>query len=318
MAGAPESSAMVSHQVMENQISGGKAMGLPMLLKVDGFYVEQQWEVLETVTCGCYEGANRYKVMDRSGKVQLFAVKEKTGFCWRYCCGEHRPFTMHVNDVTGAKDQKMAVFKRPYHCCQWAVIPCCLPTVHAHYTVDETGRTIGTSHDTLIATMRTPWCGGCFSPTYDVYDRDNAYQARITGPFCCICDFCGADFSIENAAGNHIGTLKKLGAKTARDVVTELNTDADTFRVEFPIELGPEIKLGILATLFHIDFSFFEDERSPRECKCCDIYCCGVPMACCPKYCACCCYATKQAREKAKKDKLRANKGAPQNGEMDR
>jgi hypothetical protein len=43
MAGAPDSAAMVSHQVMDNQISGGKAMGLPMLQKVDGFFVEQQY-----------------------------------------------------------------------------------------------------------------------------------------------------------------------------------------------------------------------------------------------------------------------------------
>ena len=97
----------------------------------------------------------------------------------------------------------------------------------------------------------------------------------------------------------------------------ELETDADTFRISFPQAMPPQIKMGVLAGLFQIDFSFFEDNRSPRECRFCDIYCCGWPMACCPVWLACCCYATKESREKAKKEKHRSN-GAPQAAEMDR
>jgi hypothetical protein len=52
-------------------------------MKYLGLFVEQEWEVLETMTCGCYEGYNKYKVMDGSGKVQLYKVKESTGCCWR-------------------------------------------------------------------------------------------------------------------------------------------------------------------------------------------------------------------------------------------
>jgi len=230
--------ANLANEMLERQKDGGAPAGLAMLEKVNGLYVEQQWEVLETVTCGCYEGANRYKVMDQSGKVHLYTVKEKTAWCWRYCCGEHRPFTMNVVDETGNKEQTMMVLKRGYACCGWAVCPCCQHSVHAHYVVDASGHPINhTGSDTLIATVRTPWLGGCCVPTLNLHDRNDVYMGQITGPVCCVADCCGADFSITDKESKKIGELKKLSAKTLKGVVMELNTDADNFKITFPESL---------------------------------------------------------------------------------
>jgi Scramblase len=225
---------------------------------------------------------------------------------------------MEVTDVTGSKDQKMMVLKRGYAFCGWAVCPCCIHSVSAHYVVDAAGQPINhTGSDTLIATIRVPWAGGCFTPTLNIEDRNGNYMGQVTGPCCCVTDCCGADFSIQDANGGKIGDIRKLGAGSLKDAVLELNTDADKFKISFPENLDPTMKMAILASLFQIDFSFFEDDRSPRECRCCDCYCCGWPMACFPKWMVCCCcYATKKEREAEEKKKKK--EGAPQDEEMGR
>jgi len=236
----------------------------------------------------------------------------------RYCCGEHRPFTLNIMDETGKSPQRMMVFKRGYACCGWAVLPCCQHSVSAHYVVDTQGNPINhIGNDTLIAKVYVPWLGGCCIPTLNIQDRNGQYMGNIKGPMCCVADCCGASFDINDPTGKKIGGIEKLSAKTLKGLVMELNTDADNFRITFPESLEPTLKMAILASLFQIDYSFFEDDRSPRECRCCDIYCCGWPMACFPKWTVCCCcYASKKEREKAEKEKK--NKGAPMEAEMDR
>ena len=215
----------------------------------------------------------------------------------------------------------MMVLKRGYAWCGFAVCyPCCAHSVSAHYVVDTQGNPINhTGSDTLIAKVSVPFGGGCCTPTLNLSDRNDKHMGQITGPFCCVTDCCGADFSIKDADGKKIGELKKLSAKTLKGMVMELNTDADNFKITFPESLDPTFKMAILASLFQVDFSFFEDDRSPRECRCCDIYCCGWPMACFPKWMVCCCcYSSKKEREEAEKKKKQQGKGAPQETEMDR
>lgn len=223
-------------------------------------------------------------------------------------------------DETGSgKAQRMMVLKRGYAFCGCAIFPCCQHSVSAHYVVDAQGNPINhTGSDTLIAKVYVPWCGGCCTPTLNIQDRNGNYMGRVTGPLCCVTDCCGADFNIEDAQGKEIGKLQKVKASTIKDVVMEMSTDADKFRISFPESLDPTMKMAILASLFQIDFSFFEDDRSPRECRCCDIYLCGWPMACFPRWMVCCCcYATKREREAAEKKKKEGN-GAPQDADMDR
>jgi len=313
---AQENEKNLAMDMITQQQDGGAPAGLAFLEKVNGLYIQQEWEVLETFTLGCYQGANRYTVMDHSGKVTLFTVKEETSCCNRSCCGKDRPFTMNINDETGTKRQRMMIVKRDYACCGWAVCPCCIHHLYVHYVVDAQGNPISHhGHDTLIAEVSVPWCGGCLVPTLDYKDRNGTFLGSMTGPCCCVTDFCGADFTITNKDGTEIGKLDKIRAKSIKDAVMEIETEADKFKITFPLELDPTFKMAILASLFQIDFAFFEDDRSPRECRFCDWYCCGFPCACFPKCFVCCClFATKEDREKAEKKK---EKGAPQIEEME-
>jgi len=110
------------------------------------------------------------------------------------------------------------------------------------------------------------------------------------------------DQELYDAEGLKVGDLKKISIQTARDAVVELESDADKYRIDFPKDTKPEVKLALLSALFHIDFMYYEDDvrcraratnvrvtdanlrparprpfhinvqRSPREGKCCDLY----------------------------------------------
>ena len=304
-------------QMIANQMAGGPANGLQMLREVDGFLVEQQWEALETITCGCYESQNEYRVNDRSGRVHLFTATERTPFLYRYCCGENRPFTFNIMDQSAKKPQKFAVMTRDFRLCSLAVCPCCLHHVKSYYAVDAAGNSVSArSYDTLIAKASTPFLGGCCKPTMNLYDRDDNFMGSVVGPFCCVFRFCGADFDVLDENGNKMGELKKLAVKNLKDVVVDLSTDVDNFLITIPPNVKPEMKMALLSVLLHLDFMFYEDDRSLTECKFCDLYCCGVRCAVCPVWCTCCCcYTTKEARREAEK---RKEKGAPQADGMER
>jgi len=297
--------------MIDRQKAGGTPAGLSFLEKVDGLFIEQQWLVLETITCGCYQGQNKYKVSDRSGKVQLFTVQEVNGCCSREICGSHRPFKMNVLDETGNAAQKMIVFERNYAFCGWAVCPCCMHHVNVYYVVDASGHSLHPSAETLVARVQVPWLGGCCVPTYNIQDRNGEHAGHLEGPCCCVSDFCGADFKVHDKNGNKVGDLEKLSVKTLKSLAMELETQARNFKINFPDTLDPTIKMAVLAAVFEIDYEFFEDDRSPRECRFWDFYCCGAPCSCFPVWCACCCYGTKEKREEAEEKKERGH-GAPE------
>lgn len=234
-----------------------------------------------------YEQKNKYTVFGPHGKVKLFLAKEKTHCFWRICCGEHRPFKFTVYDHTGEKDKKAMVFKRDFRFCGWAAIPCCAHKVDVHYLVNSKGKALGRENSkTKVANVRVPVCGGGLIPTFYVDDNNGHNLAKITGPFCCVCDTCGSEFNIHDNEGKLIGEIRKLSPKNLKDTALELVTEADRFKLTFPKELSPSTKMALLAATLQIDFQFFEDDRGLLQCRFCDIYCCGWPCACCPK---CCC-----------------------------
>jgi hypothetical protein len=307
-------------EMIDHQKNKGGPEGMKLLEKVDGFFITEEWLVLETFTCGCYQGQNRYKVFDASGKVQLYKVNETTNCCLRECCGKHRPFTMHVMDESGSKEELMMIFHRRYAFCGWAVIPCCQSELYTHYMIDANGNPMSSrSEDNKIATVRVPWLGGCCTPTLDVTDRTGKSMGQIIGPFCCVSTFCGSDFGLHDATGARIGEVKKLQPENLREFVMQLETNAKNFKITFPDTMDPAFKMAVLASVFQLDFEFFEDDRSPTEGRCCDCYLCGWPCSCLPQsLVCCCCYATKKEREEAEKRKNQNKQGAPQTDDMGR
>ena len=309
----------MAEQVLDAKAEAGSKefAALKLLERLDGFRVEQKVELIEVVTCNCWERPNEYIVFDKDGKVKLFNVTEKTSCCMRQCCGEHRPFTLKVYDHTGKKDKKIMTIKRGFHCpCPYVLpLPCCGNSIRVHYMVDDEGNEISReSSATLMSHVYLPLCGGFCIPTLNISDARGKVAATVKGPFCCVTDCCGADFSLNDPQGKPIGEIKKYGASSLKDITRELVSDADMYGVSFPADLNPAVKMAVLAALLQIDFIFFEDQRSPREGRCCDLWCCGCPLACMPAWLCCCLYTSKEAREKAKKNK----KGAPEADEMER
>jgi hypothetical protein len=291
--------------------------GLELIKELDGLYIQQEWEIFEQVV-SWYEQKNEYTVFDKNHKTKLFKAQEETSCCFRLCCGENRPFTIHLNDTTGEKDKKALVFNRKYRCCGWAVIPCCAHRVDVHYMVDANGNTIGSTSDrTKVSSVDVPLCGGCCQPTWHIRNKKGETQASINGGTCCVCDFCGKDFTITDASGAKIGSLKKLSPKNFKQAAMEMVSEADNFRVEFPKSLDPGIKLALMAATLQIDFTFFEDDRGPCQGRCCDIWCCGWACPCVPAWCLCLpCFACCCSDEKKKGKDKNKKKGAPETVEM--
>ncbi|GBG31567.1 Phospholipid scramblase 1 [Hondaea fermentalgiana] len=285
--------------------------GLNLLKDLDGLFIRQEWEILEQLTTW-YEQSNEYTIFDKDGKVQLFRMKEKTMCCYRLCCGENRPFRVKVYDQTGKKDKAALVFKRKFRFCGLALIPFCNHRVDVHYLVDQDNNQIGhESSRTLISRVEVPFChGGCCWPTWRIKDRQGQTKANLYGPFCMVCDCCGANFHLYDNEGRRTGGVRKLAPDSLKGVAMELVTEADNFKLDFDKELHPAIKMALIAAVLQIDFTFFEDHRTICEGRLCDCWWCGYACPCVPKCCCCCC------SDKDKKKNSKERKGAPEAEEM--
>lgn len=303
----PEAQEMIRQDIMfANEKVETEFPALKFLRRDNGFFVQQEWEVLEYVTT-FWEQQNEYKIFDQKGNLRLFEAREKTNVCCRLCCSEHRPFTFRLEDVVNSKrnekGKKALVLSRNFRCCGWALFPCCAHEVDVHYMVDQkTAKSLGsTSQYTRAARVRVPWLGGLFCPTYHLEDYAGERLAYITGPFCCVCDCCGAKFKIHANDGSQIGDIAKLRPENLKEFAYELETEADNYHVKFDKDDTPfNLKLATLAATFLIDFNFFEDRRGLRQCRCCDIYLCGYALPCLPAcfftFCCPCCRPNKSEK----------------------
>lgn len=262
------------------------------------------------------------------GDIKIMRAEEKTGFCARCCCGENRGF--EFNFQTSQSKETFVKLKRGYRCCGWAVIPCCAHRVNVYSAVQVNEENkleiVGSASDlNLAASVRVPWFhGGCCIPCFNIHDEKGDKVGHIWGYSCCcmpcvVCDFCGADFGVYRD-GKQVGALKKQGVKNCKDYLYEMHTEADKFTVEFTEEalkdgsVDTNFKLAVLAAVIQIDFNFFEDKRGIKECRCCDIACCGYALACLPSpvlfvcgllgsLLCCCCKGDDDDDKKKKKKK---------------
>lgn len=295
---------------------------LERIQKTPGFYVKQNWEALEAVAGCCgYEQGNSYEVSNipaaeyrdkgMEGDVKIMRAEEQTGCCTRCFCGENRGFTF--NFQTPQSKETFVRLERSYRCCGWAVIPCCAHKVNVYSTVqkneDNKLEVLGNSDDLqLAAQVKVPMFhgGGCM-PRFRLYDENHKQTGYVYGYSCCcapcvICDFCGANFFIHKN-GQYVGKMEKKGVSSCKDYLYELHTDADKFTVEFEEDalksgaIDVNFKLAVLATVLQIDFNFFEDKRGIKECRCCDIACCGYALPCIPGWCLVFCLCCKKKKE---------------------
>lgn len=288
----------------------------------------------------CYEQQNKYSVFSLAqgggkakGSVQFLEATEDTTLCTRLCCGENRGFTFDLRDVES--DAKMFRFGRRYRCCGCAAVPGCAHQVNVYNMINEKdsvkqNKTVsygGSSSKNQLARVRTPFCGGCIFPTYylELYDPETNSMVKrgtVSGNSCwycpcVVCDCCGATFGVHDENGEHVGTIIKPRPSTYKEFWLELKTESDKYKVELANkDVNFNLKLAILASVFQIDFNFFEDKRGIQECHCCDLYLCGYALPICPLGCLflCCCKKGNEGKGK----QMTAGKGSPDHAYMSR
>ncbi|GMR44242.1 hypothetical protein PMAYCL1PPCAC_14437, partial [Pristionchus mayeri] len=96
----------------------------------------------------------------------------------------------------------------------------------------------------------------CCVPNYTVLDEHEREILLIDSPDCCELG-CGCGdkfFEVRTLRDDDIGNIQKKWA----GLLQESFTDADTFGVNFPIDLSVRIKAILIGATFLIDFIHFE------------------------------------------------------------
>ncbi|RUS81938.1 hypothetical protein EGW08_010283 [Elysia chlorotica] len=137
---------------------------------------------------------------------------------------------------------------RDFKCCAgcpWCADGCCIYPI---YVKDKFGQKLG------MTRQLNYWC----TPHMGIFDESDTLIYEITGP-CCPCQTpcCKGDVDypiINSQTRSQVGTIKKVWT----DVLRECFTDVTTFSLLFPLDLDVKHKALMLAAVFLVDFSIFE------------------------------------------------------------
>jgi len=236
---------------MQRPAVTGCPPGLEYLAQIDQLVVKQIKEIIEIVTN--WEMANKYQITNSVGQ-QVYFASEESDTCQRQCCGPQRGFTMHINDNM---QQEVIRVVREFKCCtgnQWCICGCCKGHCSVEVTVEApVGEVVGKIRQA---------CSG-WKPHMKLETAEGIEYARIRGP-CCYGAICcpNSDFKITNMSEEEveIGKITKKWAGFGAEVLT----DAQTFAVEFPMDMDVRQKAVFIGAVFLIDFMYFEKKNQKK------------------------------------------------------
>ena len=141
-------------------------------------FVEQQIGIIEAITHGAYEEANKYKIFANTAGLAYFAVEESS--CMSRCfCAPNHELTVHFYSVNRNGPELFKMLK-PFKCCCPACAPCC-----------QKEATVTAVNGSPIAYFQQPCFGGCCTPVLDAYESQGGKKiGTLSGPFCCIGGLC--------------------------------------------------------------------------------------------------------------------------------
>ena len=198
--------------------------------------VKQKVELLEAFLG--WEGSNKYKVYNGAGQ-ELYKAKEDTDCCTRQCLGPNRPFDLEIEDMQG---NELIHLYRPLRCTS-CLFPCFLQEME-----------VCSPPGTVIGSITQEW--SVCAPQYSVRDQDGNVALTIEGPICTT-SICGSDVEFKVCSPDGSTEVGKI-SKQWSGFLREGFTDADTFGINFPIDLDVRMKAVLLGATFLIDFNFFE------------------------------------------------------------
>ncbi|CAI5449003.1 unnamed protein product [Caenorhabditis angaria] len=201
---------------------------LDVIQMTNALIVVQSMETIEILTG--FETQNRYVVKDMFMRPILYAFERSNGFR-RNFSGNRRDFTMEFADIYGAVIMKGR-----------RSLICCSDEFKFQYPV---GQTIGT------ITME-----GCDHSFYVHPSVGPRFMAQTP---CCSCG--DSHFPVVLSGGGKVGEIVRLYPGYFKGMIS----DADTFMVHFNSALPVYHKLLMMATVFLMDFVYFEDNDRRRR-----------------------------------------------------
>ncbi|CAJ0950384.1 unnamed protein product, partial [Mesorhabditis belari] len=223
-------------------------IGLEYLTQIDKIMIHQKKSILEAVTE--WEVANKYVLLNAVGQ-QVYYAFEESGCCTRQFCAQNRGFTMHIVDNF---QREVLTIRRPFKCC----------TAGCLASIDTCGHevSIETPAGEKIGMVRQRF--SCCANNFSVLNGDESKEIfKISGPNMCSWTYncnCCADkvFEIMNPEGQPCGAIRKKWGGWVKEAFTQ----ADTFSVEFPVDLDVRCKAALLGATFLIDFLQFENKQN--------------------------------------------------------
>ena len=198
---------------------------------------------------------------DGTKSQKLFHACEISGCCARNCCGNMRPFNMALT-LLPSKDPNDAflTFRRPFRCTYLCFNRPVLFVKECAPALEETTPAIGTTVN--------PW--RCCDLAFNIMDDSENLIYKVVGSCCqpglyCTCPWepCNKiEFSIQPPEGEDtLGMIAKEWSGCGKEAFT----DADNFSIEFPEGATPRHKSILLATVFLIDFMYFENNSNKNN-----------------------------------------------------
>ncbi|XP_005401495.1 PREDICTED: phospholipid scramblase 2 [Chinchilla lanigera] len=217
-----------------SDIISNSPAGLEHLVGVNQLIVCQRFD-LEVPDC--LKSSKTYEVMNNQGQ-RIYFAEERNNWFLHHLCGISRPFTLKIYDNVG---QIIITMHKALRCtCCWS--SCCLQklVVKAPH-----GEEIG-----YVCQYFHP-----FLPKFKIKNKNNKDIMKIRGP--CLVSNCLWDLNFRLLSLEEEIVIGNISKPCTSSVGGSL-TDADKFRVQFPMDLDIKSKALILGASFLIDYMYFE------------------------------------------------------------
>jgi len=204
------------------------------------------------VLCGC-QPENQYNVHSATTGETILVAKETSDWCSRNCFGNHRPFTMTINTITG---DEMIRFERPLHpgrkggpfCC---CLPFCFQTIRVFAGV----RTANPGN--FLGWVREDY--SWFQPTFSIFDETDTLKFKVVGD-CCGCMNYTLRIHPPDNQELEIGQIQKRWSGLVKEMF-----NIDNFVVVFPVNANAKERALLLGCTVLLDFLYFERNNQNND-----------------------------------------------------
>ena len=306
-----------------------------VLAAMKGFRVRRRvkyWEGVQGLECclgSCFEKGNTYDIIDHKGKGHVFTAIEVSSFLERCCCAPLHAVQLDFKLINDGERQwatrkeiaampTVMTLERGGGCAKPALACCafsqpCAEGMRMHAGAPAASGPVIHPADTTFAYAAQPLCGGCFTPSLNIFTAGGGGGfepfAKVEGPMCFGgCRSCGwderfglshmADSQLNSGIGTHdLAKIRKADPRTSgvhSTVKRKAFSDAMGFELKLAGDvaaLTPQQRAAMLGAVLLADYAFFEFDLGicmPEGCcchvSCCQIYCLGCVW---PIHCKC-------------------------------